>query len=302
MNILIIGGSGFISGTLAADALKAGHQVQAVTRGQRPLPEGVSGFVADRNNEEQFAARIASAYAQQAGKWDLVVDCICSQVEHARQDRELFGDRARNFVFISTDFVFDPAHRQFPQSETNMHFLSGGYGGIKRLCEEEFLNNQTPEMSCSILRPCHVYGPGSQLGCLPEHGRDVHLIDHLRAGQPLRLVGGGYFLQQPIFAADLGALILSCADNPHARGQIYQAAGPDIIESRHYYEIIAGILGVPLQIEEVPVDAYRREHPEHLSFLCHRIYDLVKLREHQLKVPSTPIEVGLRKQVETLLK
>lgn len=300
MNILIIGGSGFISGTLAAAALKAGHQVQAITRGQRPVPGGVSGFVADRNNEDQFAAAVAAAYAQHSGEWDLVVDCICSQVEHARQDRELFGHRARNFVFISTDFVFDPAHRQFPQSVDNPYFLSGGYGGNKRLCEEDFLGNQTPEMSCSILRACHVYGPGSQLGCLPEHGRDVRLIEHLRAGQPLRLVGGGYFLQQPILAADLAELILSCADNPRARGQIYQAAGPDIIESRRYYEIIADILGVPLQIEEVPVDAYRQAHPEHLSFLCHRIYDLVKLREHQLKVPSTPIEAGLRKQMEAL--
>jgi len=302
MNILIIGGSGFISGTLAARALEQGHQVQTITRGNRSLPPGVSSLIADRDNAEQFAACITFARAQQNAPWDLVVDCICQKVEHARQDIALFRDRARNFVFISTDFVFDPTHRQFPQDVDNPHFLHDGYGGNKRLCEEEFLNVETPQMNCAILRPCHVYGPGSQLGCLPEHGRDPHLIEHLRAKKPLRLAGGGYFLQQPIYAADLADLILSCADNLNANKQIYQAAGPDIIESRRYYEIIADLLNVPLQIEEVAVDAYKKAHPEHLSFLCHRIYDLDKLRKHQLQVPATPIEKGLQMQVETLLK
>ena len=32
-------------------------------------------------------------------------------------------------------------------------------------------------MQWTILRPCHIYGPGSQLGCLPLHGRDPKLID-----------------------------------------------------------------------------------------------------------------------------
>ena len=301
MKILLIGGSGFVSGALAQRALQAGHQVQAITRGQRPLANDVHALVADRHNSAQFTDCIAQAHAQQNAPWDLVVDCIGQKVEDARQDLALFSDRARHLVFISTDFVFDPAQRQFPQPAENPHFLSTGYGGNKRLCEEEFLRAPASAMQWSIVRPCHVYGPGSQLGCLPQHGRDPHLIAHLRAQKPLALVGGGYFLQQPIFAADLADLILSCANNSQAHQQIYQAAGPDIVESRHYYQIIADILNVPLQIEEIPVDTYRQAHPEHHSFLCHRIYDLNKLRDHQLQVPSTPLETGLRQQVEWLL-
>lgn len=45
MKILTLGGSGFVSGTLARLALAQGHQVWTVTRGQRPLPAGVKGLI-----------------------------------------------------------------------------------------------------------------------------------------------------------------------------------------------------------------------------------------------------------------
>lgn len=297
LNILLIGGSGFVSGTLARTALAAGHKVWTVTRGQRPLPDGVTPVVADRRDRAAFQQAIAQLPVQ----WDLVVDCIGYGVEDAQQDIAVFRDRARHFVFISTDFVYDPAQRRFPQPEESDHYLADGYGGQKRQCELAFLNGDTGPMAWTIVRPCHIYGPGSLLGCLPLHSRDAQLLTTLKAGQPLRLLGGGYFLQQPIFAQDLAQTILSCVGNPNCHSQIYLTAGPDLIESREYYRIIAEILGVNLQVEEVPVDEFLAANPDRLSFACHRIYDLSKLRQHGLHVPATPISEGLRQQVTSLL-
>ena len=297
LNILLIGGSGFVSGTLARTALAAGHKVWTVTRGQRPLPDGVTPVVADRRDRAAFQQAIAQLPVQ----WDLVVDCIGYGVEDAQQDIAVFRDRARHFVFISTDFVYDPAQRRFPQPEESDHYLADGYGGQKRQCELAFLNGDTGPMAWTIVRPCHIYGPGSLLGCLPLHSRDAQLLTTLKAGQPLRLLGGGYFLQQPIFAQDLAQTILSCVGNPNCHSQIYLTAGPDLIESREYYRIIAEILGVNLQVEDVPVDEFLAANPDRLSFACHRIYDLSKLRQHGLHVPATPISEGLRQQVASLL-
>ena len=93
-----------------------------------------------------------------------------------------------------------------------------------------------------------------------------------------------------------------CIGNGNAAGRLFNTAGPDIIESRQYYAIIADILGVELSVEEVPVAAYRREHPDKAPFLCHRIYDLAPLRDAGLQAPSTPIQEGLRLHVEGLLQ
>lgn len=281
MNLLIIGGSGFVSGTLAREAVAFGHQVWAVTRGQRATVAGVTPLKADRHDAAAFSAALGKL------EWDLVVDCIGFKAEDARQDIEVFRSRTRQLVFISTDFVFEPTRRKFPQPEETDFYSSLPYGAGKRACELELLQS---DMAWTVLRPCHIYGPGSLLGCLPEHGRDPKLLETLRAGKPLRLVGGGYFLQQPIFARDLAKLILSVAGNDSARRQIFNSAGPDIIESREYYRIIAEVLGVELKIEQLPVG-------ESSPFLCHRIYDLGKLRAAGLAVPATRITDGLREHV-----
>jgi len=54
-------------------------------------------------------------------------------------------------------------------------------------------------------------------------------------------------------------------------------------------------------VEEIPVGSYLDEHPEQAPFLCHRIYDLCRIKACGLSVPATPIAEGLRLHVEGLL-
>jgi nucleoside-diphosphate-sugar epimerase len=166
LNILLIGGSGFVSGTLARLAVAEGHTVWAVTRGQRPLVDSVTPLVADRKDNAAFA----SAIAQADTTWDLVVDCIAYGPEDMQQDVDIFRERAKHLVFISTDFAYDPQSRRFPQTEDEADYLTHSYGGKKREAELVLAGADTGKMRWTVLRPCHIYGPGSLLGCLPEHG------------------------------------------------------------------------------------------------------------------------------------
>jgi nucleoside-diphosphate-sugar epimerase len=295
--LLIIGGSGFLSGTLARTARSLGYEVWVLTRGIKPLPEGVIPLVADRKSPDALKHAVTAAGVH----WDLVVDCIGFEVEDIRQDLAIFPSLAGHFVFISTDFVFDPSRRRFPQPFDNPATLTDEtYGGKKRRCELELLQANTGTMQWTVLRPCHIYGPGSNAGCLPDALRLPGLLQMMKAGEPLKLVGGGHFLQQPIFAPDLASLILSVHGNPMAHRKIYCSAGPDIVESVAYYRMIADELGVDLNIVELPVGAALTEKPDWRFYLCHRIYDLVPLRLDGLKVPNTPLRDGLRQHVRWL--
>ena len=296
-SVLLIGGSGFVSGALARACVRAGHNTWAVVRGKRPAPEGVNLVQADRHDDRAFRQAIEQADR----RWDLAVDCIAYEPADMRQDLAVLGPRVDHFVLISTDFVYDPSRRTFPQKIDNPCLQDETYGGKKRRCELELADSAGP-MKWTIFRPCHIYGPGSLLGCLPDHGRDPDLLDHLRTGMALRLVGGGHFLQQPIFADDLARLILSTMGNPQTAGRIYPAAGPDIIESRRFYGIIADLIGTDLHVEELGVCDYLREHPEQAPFLCHRVYDLSALAAAGLTVPTTPIADGLGEHVRSLLQ
>ena len=105
----------------------------------------------------------------------------------------------------------------------------------------------------------------------------------------------------PILAGDLCRLLLSLHGNVATYNQIFCAAGPDIAESRAYYQIIADILSVELQINEIPVDAHLAENPNSAPFLCHRVYDLAQLKASGAHVPATSLEEGLRQHVESLI-
>jgi nucleoside-diphosphate-sugar epimerase len=297
MRVLIVGGSGFVSGTLARRALAEGHDVWVVTRGKKAIPAGATPLRADRTDRQLFR----DVVSRTGLRWDLVVDSICYTPEDMRHNLLVFPGKASHFVFISSDFVYDPANRIFPQPEESEHYLSSGYGGDKRSCELELERNAPAPLPWTIFRCCHIYGPGSRLGCLPAHTRDEELVARIRRGEPLRLVGGGHFLQQPLFVEDLAALILSAAGSTRAAGQLYNAAGPEIVESRRYYEDIAAELGAQARFVELPVGGYLAEHPDQASFLCHRIYRLDRLQESGLRAPATPLRAGLKAHVAAVL-
>ena len=295
-SVLLIGASGFISGQAARLALDMGWETWGISRGQRPGLPGVRMLTADRRDRAAFRTAV-----QQANRrWDLVIDFVGYEPGDAEQDVAEFRERAGHFVFISTDFVVPLEARTYPQVARDDFSGCCPYGAQKRACEQVFEKSDTGAMRWTILRPCHVYGPGSQLGCLPAHLRDSELLARLRRGEPLKLAGGGTFLQQPIHALDLAQMAFSCLGNAASHGQVYFAAGPDAVESRVYYEILAQELGVRLQVEEPSVGDLLKDHPDWAPFFCHRLYDLSDIRRDKLSVPSTPLDRGLRQQVRFL--
>ena len=288
LDILVIGGSGFVSGTVCRVAVAAGHRVTAVTRKGTGLPAGVTPLTADRKDTAALEAALKSAGTH----WDMAIDCIGYDAADARQDIGLLPAFADHIGFISSDAVFDYRQPDFMKDETFDKFAVGGYGGGKRACEEVF--QAAPEaVSWTIVRPTHVYGPGSDFGCLPLHLRDKQLIQRMREGAELHLVAAGFLLQQPILAADLAAMILSSFALPSARRQIFMGAGPDIFEARRYYEMLGERLGVPAHLREASVEAFAASDSPYFFSICHRVYGMKKAATAGLAVPATPFPVGL---------
>lgn len=298
LKLLILGGSGFVSSHLAQKAMEYGHEVWVLTRGSKPVPDGAISLRADRSDSQAFKKVIADEDI----RWDAVLDCICMNAEAARQDVEVFRDRTKQLLVTSTDIVYEPAARKFPQAEEGENWVADGYAGNKRLCELEFLNADTGDMSWTILRPGHIFGPGSQLGCLPLHQRDPQLIKRLIAHEPISLVGGGHFLLHPVYVTDLCELMLDLLGNQKAHNRIFCVGGPEVIECRKYYQIIADILKVDIKIEDIPMEAFLPSHPEAVPSVCHRIYDLSKLEATGVRMPKTSVKEGLMLHVAAMLK
>lgn len=294
MKLLVLGGTGFVSGALCRLALEQGHEVWAVTRGQKEAVEGVRMLIADRSDE----ASLTAAVARPGIRFDAVLDCICFNSDHARIDLTVLPKVTDRLVVISTDSVYHPAHKRVPQNEDSDFYLEdGGYGAQKRQMELTFQNAQT-ELHWTIFRPGHIFGPGSQLGCYPNHSRQPDLLQRMLRDEPLELLGGGSFLIHPVYVDDLAQAMLSCIPLPGSTNRIFCIGGPDIVSNARYFEILGELIGHPAHIVSLPLEGALEANPGLSGNLCDRAYDLTRLREAGITVPSTPLAEGLQKQVE----
>ncbi len=299
---LIIGGSGGLSGRLAVLA-KEEYEVWAVTRGQRPLGQGIHLLKADRNDTENFRKTILEADTT----WDIVFDCICMNERHAIQDLHVFPGVTNRLVVISTDSVYDPLRKDTPQKEDGYFIEEEGepealtYAGNKRRMEHVFMDSfHASSLKVTLFRPGHIYGPGFLIGCYPEHSRQKELPQLILDQEPISLVGGGIYLTQPVFVDDLANSMLDCVDKKGTHNHIFCIGGPKAVENRRYYEIIGQLLGREVNIKEIPLTGYFEKHPEYSGHLCHRIYDLSALREAGVRLPDTPLETGLKIHLKSL--
>lgn len=294
MQLLIMGGSGPLSRRVAELALHLGHDVWTLTRGVHPLPAGVHALIADRNDDSAVFAALEAADTP----FDACIDCTGRTPETARQDVTLVSRYTQRFVVVSTDSVYDPHRKTVPQDESNAHYLTdGGYGATKRLMEAVF---EKSSVDYTVFRPGHIFGEGFQLGCYPEHTRQPELLQHIREGKSLRLVGGGEFLIHPIYVDDLALALLDCIGNPAAFRQTFCIGGVDVVTNAEYYHLIGCIIGCPVTVEEVPLAGYLEAHPQYSGHLCHRSYDLTKMRTAGIRMPSITLEEGLRRQIAYL--
>lgn len=297
MKLLILGGSGFVSGRASIIAMEKGHEVWTVTRGIHKVPEGVHSLIADRTDK----AALKTALEGAGTKWDAVIDSTCRTEDNARVDLEVLPEFVKRAVIISTDSVYHPANKSVPQAEeADVYMSDDGYGDHKRRMELEFIQSGDSLLSWTIFRPGHIFGPGSQLGCYPEHSRQKDLTEHIRAGNPLRLVGGGEFLIHPIYMDDLVIDMLAAIECEKAKGQIFCIGGPDIVSNAEYFRILCGILGKEAVIEEIPLEGYLEKNPGYSGHLCQRAYSLDKLKSAGLPLPATHLRDGLEKQVKWL--
>ncbi|MFS0895544.1 NAD-dependent epimerase/dehydratase family protein [Microbacterium sp. 179-I 3D3 NHS] len=97
-DVLILGGTGWLSGRIAQRGLDAGARVTCLARGERRPPDGAELVRADRAAPE--------AYTALAGRdWDHVID-VSSQASHVIEAVEALGDRAARWTYVSSMSVY----------------------------------------------------------------------------------------------------------------------------------------------------------------------------------------------------
>lgn len=159
MDLLILGGTGFLSGEIARAALADGHTVTCFARGSRPAPVGADLVTGDREDDD--------ALTPLSGRhFDAIVEITSQPGRAKRAVRDLDTD---HWVFVSTANVYtespdlerdEDAPLQTPLGSDVLEGMED-YGAAKVACEQIFSGSGR---TATLVRSGLIGGDGDASG------------------------------------------------------------------------------------------------------------------------------------------
>ncbi len=260
MNILVIGGTGFISGSAVKILLTRDHHVTVFTRGKSKnvLPEhpNLRMVYGDRHSVPDLAGAVGRH------NYDAVYDFVAYLPRESEIAIRVLRGKTKRFIHCSTVSVYMVSNEiQCPVTEDQakaplMPFRPRNpfgmeYGIMKRQCEDVLWRaHDEKQFPVSILRPTFVSGPGDPTL------RDFFWIERILDGHPLLVPGNGDHAFQQVFVLDAARAFVDLLDNEKSIGQAYNVAADEIFSLNDYLKSLAGLLNRDVELVHVPQDVF----------------------------------------------
>jgi 2'-hydroxyisoflavone reductase len=166
LDLLFLGGTGFLGRHQVEYALARGHRVTLFNRGRSasaPYNGRAEVLLGDRD------ARVGDGLASLAGsrRWDAVIDNSGYVPRHVRDSIKMLRGRVGRCLFVSTVAVYDPQGGPTLDESAPLHAapepfteeVSGRtYGPLKAECERVARSLLGEQLT--VVRPTFVFGPG----------------------------------------------------------------------------------------------------------------------------------------------
>lgn len=224
LNILILGGTGFIGPYQVNAALERGHDVTTFNRGRRAGMYGgrVEELIGNRDPDVDDGLSALEG----SREWDVVIDNSGYVPRHVRASAEILKGRCQRYLYISTVAVydFDSATSEFrengplaPLADDSVEEVTGAtYGPLKAECDR--IVRDVLADTVTVVRPAYILGPGDTTD------RFTYWVERINRGGD---VLGPTQRERPIQGVDVRDLtdfVLQLVENGTAGS--FNAAGP----------------------------------------------------------------------------
>jgi nucleoside-diphosphate-sugar epimerase len=295
--VLFIGGSGIISSACSRLAVERGIDLYLLKRntgGPRPVPDEATVLRADIRDPASVKEALGDL------DFDAVVDWVAFTPQHIRTDIDLFRDRTRQYVFISSASAYQTPPSRVPVVEsTPLRNPVWRYSRDKIACEEMLVTAYREEgLPITIVRPSHTY----DRTLVPLDGGWTAMA-RMRQGKEIVVHGDGTSLWTLTHHEDFAKGFVPLLGHPRTIGEAFHITSDDVLTWNQIAEALAAALGVEPRIVHVPSDAIAAADPEWGAALLgdkahSMIFDNAKLRSVVPDFVATiPFERGAREIV-----
>ena len=259
LDLLVLGGTGFIGPHEINYAIARGHNVTMFNRGKTApgmFPD-VEALIGDRDDQLD---------ALKGRDWDAVIDNSGFYPRHARLSAELLHGHVGTYMFVSSisaygedlsvdddEFTAAYAVMDDPMDESESPY-GASYGARKALCEQE-VSKVFGDNAINI-RPGIITGTGDPTERLR------HWLRRMQAGNEIMVPGDQDLPVQYIDAADMCGWMVRMLEEGGGSGPYNGVGAKEPYRARPFLEGIRDATGSKSKLTWIDWEWLRKENPE----------------------------------------
>ena len=280
-NILVLGGSGFVSEALAKYLIRRNYTIDILTRGKNKIAfDGYENhLICDRHDLTAMKNILKDK------NYSYVFDIS----GYTKNDVEILFNALGNlstlekYIFCSSASVYgDHSELTTENSPVDKESIWGDYSRNKIECEEFILDNiKNNNLKATIFRPTYIYGEGN------THKRESYFFEKILNGEEI-LVPNEDTKIQFIHIEDL-VKNFECAMYNKFDCRIYNLTHPATYTFEEFINACAKTVGKDVKITKAP--------REEINFFPFRKFnfniDIMDMRENGFHSPMVTLDEGL---------
>lgn len=308
MKILFLGGYGNISWFCTKKAIEAGNEVfllnrEQTTKTRREIPKETKVILSDYRDFEE------TKNALKDENFDVVCDFICYNGAQAKTAVDLFKDKTKQYIFISSDSVYKKPDSDGLFRESSIKYNEGessAYINGKIEAEKVFSDAyEKLNFPTTIVRPAYTYDtiiPYS-IGhnCFTAPKRYIE-------GKPLLIAGSGENKWTFTHSRDFASAFIKLFNNKECIGEDYQLSGDCVETFNNVMKRILFLLGIKkIDVIHIPKEEILKieefSPKDMLHRLQNRVFDNSKIKK---TVPDWKTEInvydGLKETMDWMME
>ena len=280
MNILVSGGTIFVSKYISEYFRDLNYNVYIFNRGNNLQPEGVTSIKADRNN----LGDVLKKYS-----FDVVIDANGYTKDDVKNLHNALGNYGM-YIFISSSAVYPEYLKQPFKEDDNIsyNFYWKDYG-LNKIEAEEYIKNNIKNYY--IIRPPYLYGPMNNIY------REAFVFDCAINDLSFYIPSDGKMKLQFFYIKDLCRFIEKLIINK-PNNRIYNVGNKEIVDINKWVNLCYEVLNKKPNI----INVYKNiEQKKYFPFLNYS-YVLDIKRQEELLDDLTPLLDGLKESYDWYIK